>query len=99
MADERPAEAQPLDYLPLAAPGRRRRLGRGGVVALIGLIVAAGGVAVFVFAHDYTETINLAAEHRRQHEWLMAGLGLALLLCGTAVAIVGLRAWCERGEG
>src|SRR5215207_8669240 len=95
MPDEQPTEAQPLNYLPVGVR-RRRRVGRGGIVALLGGLVAAGGVVVFVYAHSFTETNNLVAEHRRQHEWLMAALGIALLFCGTAVAVVGLKAWCDR---
>ena len=92
MTELRP-DSQPLDYLPRRP---RRRLGRGGLVALLGAAVALAGVTVFVFAHDLTETNNLVADHRRQHELLWAAFGIALLLCGTAIAAVGLRAWCGR---
>ena len=90
MADERP-EPQPLDYLPRRA---RARVGRGLVVALIGALVALGGTVIFIAAHSLTETDNLVAEHRRQHELLWAAFGIALLLAGTLIAAVGLHAWC-----
>ena len=39
------------------------------------------------------------AEHRRQHELLWAAFGIALLLCGTIIAAVGLKAWCGGDAG
>jgi hypothetical protein len=92
MADEQPG-TRPLDYLPRTTrrPGRR-----GLVVALAGAVVAVGGAAVFIAAHSLTETDFLVAEHRRQHELLWAAFGIALLLCGTIIAAVGLKAWCGR---
>lgn len=95
MTDERP-ESQPLNYLPRRT---RRPLGRGGIVALLGAVVALGGTVVFVFAHSLTETDNLNAEHRRLHETLWAMFGIALLLAGTAIAVVGLKSWCNRDGG
>ena len=90
MVDIRPP-TQPLDY---RRHGKRRRAGRGGFVALVGAMVALGGVVVFVCAHSFTETDSLVAEHRRQHELMWAAFGIALLLSGTMIAAVGLRAWC-----
>ena len=90
MADE-PTKSQPLEYMP---HWTRRPLGRGGLVTVLGAAVALAGVGLFVFAHDLTETNDLVAEHRRQHELLWAAFGIALLLCGTAIAAVGLKVWC-----
>lgn len=91
MAEERPTP-RPLDYLPR---GHRRRGPRGVIVALLGVLLMLAGTAVFVGAHSFTETNNLVAEHRRQHELLWAAFGIALLLAGAGIAGVGLKSWCD----
>ena len=90
---EQPPSSQPLDYLPRRA---RRPGSRAAFVALLGGVVALGGAAIFIVAHSVTETDFLPGEHRRLHELLWAGFGIALLLCGTIIAAVGLNAWCGR---
>src|SRR4051794_37841242 len=83
MPEER-REPAALDYV---TPGRRqRRWSRGVIVALIGAAVALGGTIVLFCAHAMTDSNYLVAEHRRQHELLVALFGITLVLAGTIIA-------------
>jgi len=71
---------------------------RVATTVAVGVVIAAFGVGVFLYAHTlsgplYLQEFNEA--HRNLHEIRWTALGIAIWLGGIKITAVGLSSWCN----
>jgi hypothetical protein len=71
---------------------------RIATTVLMGVAIAAIGVAIFLCAHKYSDGEYLQmydGAYKHLHEVLWSAFGIAILLSGAIITAVGLASWCS----